>query len=1291
MNRHSCLLVVAALALAVANPAKAQSPAATPRFSPQGGTYTSIQYVSLSDSTPGSSIYYTTDGSTPTTNSTHYTSGYITVGVSTTINAIATAPGYATSAVGSASYTINLPPAATPGFSPAGGTYTSTQWVLPHDGTSGATIYYTTDGTTPTANSTQYTSGYITVSSTTTLKAIATAPGYSTSAVGSATYTINLAPAATPSFSPSTGTYTSTQYVLPSDGTSGASIYYTTDGSTPTTSSTHYTSGYITVGATTTIKAIATASGYSTSAVGSATYTINLAPAATPSFSPAAGTYTSIQYVLPSDSTSGATIYYTTDGTTPTTNSTQYTSGFITVGATETLKAIATAPGYSTSAVGSATYTINLAPAATPSFSPAAGTYTSIQYVLPSDGTSGATIYYTTDGTTPTTNSTQYTSGFITVGASETIKAIATAPGYSTSAVGSAPYTINLAPAATPVFNPPAGTYTSIEYVTISDQTSGASIYYTTDGTTPTTNSTQYTSGFITVGATETLRAIATAPGYSTSAVASASYTILLPAATPTFNPGGGSYSTIQSVTINDGTPGASIYYTLDGSTPTTNSTLYAGGKITVASNETIKAIATASGYSTSSVVTAAYTINLPPAPTPSFTPPAGTYTSVQYVTLSDGAAGASIYYTTDGSTPTVGSTLYAGGNIGVGATTTINAIAVAPGYSASGVGTATYTFPPPAATPSLSPLPGAYPGLQNVSLSTTTPGADMYYTTDGSVPDAGSAPYDGPIQVTSAVQVQAVADAAGYTSSPVASGSYSLSSPVVGEIAAEFIVTANGSGTVQSPEFSTASLDGELLIAFVSSNGPSSAPQTATVTGAGLTWTLLERSNSQPGTAEIWMAVAMVPLTSVWVQSQQSVTGYEQMLTIVGLTGAQTATGAGQAASGASGAPSVSLTSSSAGSWLYAVGSDFTSSARRVPGSGQTIVAEVADGVGNSDLWTQVAAAETNSAGVSVALSDSAPGNDAWNLAAIEVLPVAMAAPTFTPAAGTYTGQQMVTLVVPAGEQGRIFYTLDGSTPTTSSSLYSGPIAIGTSTTIKAILAGAGYANSPVASAAYTILALPAAGSPTASPGAGWYASAQYVSLSCSNPNSTIRVTTDGSTATGGSPAYDSPLHLYTNTTVSAICQAPGYADSAPGSFAYTFPGGLCAPGLACDDGDPCTYGDTCNGQGQCVGTPITCISDACTARTCNGTSSCSVVYSSVGTTCDDANPCTYADRCDGMGGCAGTPVICVAAGPCQTLQCNGTSSCSVAPLAAGTPCGAPNTCGQVCDGVSPNCQPAE
>ena len=86
--------------------------------------------------------------------------------------------------------TPTVPTAPTPTFNPAGGTYSSAQSVTLSDTLSGATIYYTTDGTTPTVSSTRYTAP-IAVSTTKTIKAIAVASGYNNSAVASATYTIN--------------------------------------------------------------------------------------------------------------------------------------------------------------------------------------------------------------------------------------------------------------------------------------------------------------------------------------------------------------------------------------------------------------------------------------------------------------------------------------------------------------------------------------------------------------------------------------------------------------------------------------------------------------------------------------------------------------------------------------------------------------------------------------------------------------------------------------------------------------------------------------------------------------------------------------------------------------------------------------------------------------------------------------------------------------------------------------------------------------------------------------------
>ncbi len=78
--------------------------------------------------------------------------------------------------------------------------------------------------------------------------------------------------------------------------------------------------------------------------------------------------------------------------------------------------------------------------------------------------------------------------------------------------------------------------------------------------------------------------------------------------ATPTFKPAGGTYKGAQSITITDTTPGAVLYYTVDGTVPTTGSTKYAG-PVAVSATETITVLGTSAGYTPSAVARAAYVI----------------------------------------------------------------------------------------------------------------------------------------------------------------------------------------------------------------------------------------------------------------------------------------------------------------------------------------------------------------------------------------------------------------------------------------------------------------------------------------------------------------------------------------------------------------------------------------------------------------------------------------------------------------------------------------------------------
>ncbi|WP_438495676.1 chitobiase/beta-hexosaminidase C-terminal domain-containing protein [Paenibacillus sp. IHBB 3054] len=739
---------------------------AAPTANPAGGEVASGTAVTLSSATSGALIYYTTDGTTPTISSTLY-SGAITLTGAKTIKAIAVKPGMTDSSVLSESYTI-MAQVAAPTANPAGGEVASGTALTLSSATSGAVIYYTTDGTTPTSSSTLY-SGAITLTSATTIKAIAVKPGMTDSSVLSESYTI-MAQVDAPTASPAGGEVASGTAVTLSSATSGAVIYYTTDGTTPTSSSTLY-NGAITLTSAKTIKAIAVKPGMTDSTVLSESYTI-MAQVAVPTANPAGGEVASGTEVTLSSATSGAVIYYTTDGTTPTISSTLY-NGAITLTSAKTIKAIAVKPGMTDSSVLSESYTITAQQVAAPTANPAGGEVASGTEVTLSSVTSGALIYFTTDGTTPTNSSTLY-SGAITLTGATTIKAIAAKPGMTDSTVLSESYTITAQQVAAPTANPAGGEVASGTEVTLSSATSGALIYYTTDGTTPTNSSTLY-NGAITLTSAKTIKAIAVKPGMTDSSVLSESYTITAQqVAAPTANPAGGEVASGTEVTLSSATSGAVIYYTTDGTTPSSSSTLY-NGAITLTSAKTIKAIAVKPGMTDSTVLSESYMIMAQVA-APTANPAGGEVASGTEVTLSSATSGAVIYYTTDGTMPTTSSTLY-NGAITLTSAKTIKAIAVKPGMTDSSVLSESYTITAQqVAAPTANPAGGEVASGTEVTLSSTTSGAVIYYTTDGTTPTSSSTLYSGAITLTSAKTIKAIAVKPGMTDSTVLSESYTIS-----------------------------------------------------------------------------------------------------------------------------------------------------------------------------------------------------------------------------------------------------------------------------------------------------------------------------------------------------------------------------------------------------------------------------------------------------------------------------------------------------------------------------------
>ncbi|HEX7963699.1 MAG TPA: Ig-like domain-containing protein [Candidatus Saccharimonadales bacterium] len=208
---------------------------------------------------------------------------------------------------------------------------------------------------------------------------------------------------------------------------------------------------------------------------------------------------------------------------------------------------------------------------------------------------------------------------------------------------------------------------------------------------------------------------------------------------------------------------------------------------------------------------------------------------------------------------------------------------------------------------------------------------------------------------------------------------------------------SASGTSTT-APTFSTAQTN-ELLVAFLSADGPSKGgSQTYTgVTGGGLTWKLRQRSNAQAGTAEIWTAVAAAQVNNVSVKATHSGSNAAS-ITVVAFTGADTGNGVGvsAAASAASGAPSVALTTTKPGSWVWAAGTDWDQAQARTVGSAQTKVDEYLPSVGDT-YWVQRQTNVTPAAGTTVTTNDIAPTSDRWDLAALEIAP-AVSVPDTTP-----------------------------------------------------------------------------------------------------------------------------------------------------------------------------------------------------------------------------------------------------------------------------------------------------
>lgn len=538
----------------IADQEQTVAPTATPSTSDQEPTVIRPgDKILLSTPTKAASIYYTADGSAPSVTKSEdgtfapagstllYDAGQGIMTPSSgngyfTVRAIAVHPELANSP--EAKYTYSFPSDVGIPYAniPSGDVDMGTAVILKNK-TEGAEIYYTVsrDGTTPedpTISSSVFDATQpIIINGATVIKAIAVKDGVKS---GILTLTYNSREQlSAPTASIDSGAMVSRGTRLKLKAADRASIYYTMDGSDPSDqSNASVISGNELIldgaaGSTVIVKACARKDGKSVSEVVTFTYQISQSAGGVTADVPN-GTLVSIgsKINLMTDVTD-AEIRYTTDGSSPADNGIKGTVVTVdgTSGSSFMIKAVAVVDG-DAGTVCTFTYKIKEKPSA-PTASPSGGTLTVATRV--ELNSSAETIYYTTDGVTPTEGSSLYKEPIL-INKTTNLKAIAVSADGEVSEVASFQYTAALK-AEKPTASHDTGTVLEPgTVVALHTDTSGAEIYYSTDGTEPTRDNldsmTLYTEDGITVNRTVTILAAAYREDMQLSAVTELYYQV---------------------------------------------------------------------------------------------------------------------------------------------------------------------------------------------------------------------------------------------------------------------------------------------------------------------------------------------------------------------------------------------------------------------------------------------------------------------------------------------------------------------------------------------------------------------------------------------------------------------------------------------------------------------------------------------------------------------------------------------------------------------------------------------
>jgi alpha-tubulin suppressor-like RCC1 family protein len=345
---------------------------------------------------------------------------------------------------------------------------------------------------------------------------------------------------------------------------------------------------------------------------------------------------------------------------------------------------------------------------------------------------------------------------------------------------------LTVQPVAEPVLRPDFGTFVGKVLVSISCDTDGSTIKYTTDGSVPSrTNGKTYKKPFY-VYDDAFITAMAYKDGWNwTDSHFGYSELTITPypqAYPPTISPTNSTHTGSVTVSLSSYSSNAQFRFTLDGSTPSeTHGIIYEGPFVLTSETleHQVRAIAYGEEYQASRVSIRNYTINpTPTAAIPTFTPEPGLFYDSVVVSLETETPWASIRYTIDGSDPseTNGTTYHA--PFELTSPTEVRALAFLNDYHNSPIAVGNFEVIPRPTTeaPIFTPEAGHFFDFALISLESPTEGASIRYTTDGSDPsETIGTLYEAPFEITADTEIRAIAYKEEFYNSSISSANYSI------------------------------------------------------------------------------------------------------------------------------------------------------------------------------------------------------------------------------------------------------------------------------------------------------------------------------------------------------------------------------------------------------------------------------------------------------------------------------------------------------------------------------------